>query len=173
MFFCVLCLSRRQTWPSKCLVCNRVSRLLVVSLWIMIDEHVSPSKPEVVALCYYTTPGRSSPQSWGVSGVELYNYSNWVCHFIVPVVGIAHMPTPICRRIHDWLESQSNDPFMSETLHVALIVCAWDHPRYYVTWPEANHTPRGQFHWLTLKEEFYTSDHIQLSVQAGIGRNIA
>ena len=115
----------------SCLVCYHAwFAIMSLGCWLCPSELWSvnmalhPSKPGVVALCYYTTPGRSPPQSWGVSVVKLYNYSNCVCHSIAPAVGIAHIPTPICRWIHDWWESQFIDPFRSETLHVTLTVCA-------------------------------------------------
>jgi len=64
-------------------------------------------------------------------------------------------PDPIWWRIHDWWEFLYNDTFTFWTVHVTRTACGWNHSKYVITWPEADHTTRGRFHWFTLKGDFW------------------
>ena len=94
------------------------------------------------------TPGRSSPQTWGVRGVELYNYNSWLRQSLLrqPWEQRKYMP-------------QFEDKYTTggKPIHVLQFACnmsSWNHPKYYITWLDADHIPRGWFRWLTLQDEF-------------------
>ena len=47
------------------------------------------------------------------------------------------------------------DTYTSSALCVTQAACGWNHPKYYITWLEADNIPHGLFHWLNLKVWFF------------------
>jgi len=58
-----------------------------------------------------TTPSQTSPHSWDVSRFELCIIATDFAIRIASAMGTTQIPAHIWRQIHDWCESQYNDPF--------------------------------------------------------------
>ena len=125
-----------------------------------------PPKPVLFAMQTRTgtSPMRCAKFSWD----ELVYFINFANHDCVTCERTMPMPAPIWRWIKSFWEFQYTDPSV-EAERFCVFEYLFQHPKHcmqhewcvaeitqnYITLLEADHTPCGRFHWLSLKDTFY------------------